>query len=144
MRNQGTRGSLDYGRSSGTTGQVNVSSCGFFPYALKTTVKKHDLSMIEDVEMAIWRTRETIRVRELAATHRLGQMRRLLMHEEHKTWKREFSFDRVETAAEMDENRYRTSTSPVPNPFLYRDMVIPRCTDTPADFILEMKLNVEG
>ena len=43
--------------------------------------------MSEDVEAPIWRLRETIRVAELAATHRLGQMRRLLMHEKHKAWK---------------------------------------------------------
>ena len=41
----------------------------------------------EEVEATSWRIRETIRVRELAATHRLGQMRRLLMLEEHKAWK---------------------------------------------------------
>ena len=54
----------------------------------------------EGVVATIWRIQGTIRVRELATTHRLGQMRRLLMHEKHKTWKREFGFDRIETADE--------------------------------------------
>ena len=82
------------------------------------TVKKRDfVRMSEDVEATIWRLRETIRVAELAATHRLGQMRRLLMHEKYKAWKREFGSDRIETAAEMDEKRSRTSTSTVPDPF---------------------------
>ncbi|CAM9639344.1 unnamed protein product, partial [Ascophyllum nodosum] len=99
--------------------------------------------MSEDVEATIWRLRETVRVTELAAMHRLGQMRRLLMHEKHKAWKREFGFKRIEIAAEMDEKRSRTSTSPVPNPFFYRNMVIPRHPHTPDEFGLEMKVDVE-
>ena len=43
----------------------------------------------------------------------------------------------------MDE-RSRTSTSPVSDPFLYRNMVIPRPLHTPAKFTLEVKVNVEG
>ena len=89
----------------------------------KQTVTKN---IAQEVEATSWRLRDTIQVRELTATHRLGQIRRLLMLEEHKTWKREFGFDRIETAAEMDGNLSRTSTSPVPDPFLYRNMVIPR------------------
>ena len=108
------------------------------------TAKEHDFAMIADVEETIWRIRKTIRVRELAATHRLGQMSRLLMLEEHKTWKRKFGFERIETAAEIDEKRSRTSTSPVPDPYFYRNMVIPRHLHTPAEFALEMKVNVEG
>ena len=60
----------------------------------------------EGVKATSWRLRETIRVRELAATHRLGQMRRFLMLQEQKTWKQEFGFDRIETAAEMDEKGF--------------------------------------
>ena len=109
------------------------------------TFKERDFVRIsEDVEATIWRLRETIRVAELAATQRLGQMRRLLMHEKRKTWKREFGFDRIETAAEIDEKRSRTSTSPVPDPFFYRNMVIPRRPHTPDAFTLEMKEDVEG
>ena len=66
------------------------------------------------------------------------------MHEKHKVWKREFGFDRIETAAEMDEKRSRTSTSPVPNPFFYRNMVIPEHPHTPQEFNLQMKVDVEG
>ena len=98
------------------------------------TVKERGFArMSEDVKATIW-----------AATHRLEQMRRLLMHEKHKAWKREFSFDRIETAAEMDEKRSRASTSPVPNPFFYRNMVIPKRPHTPDEFTLEMKVDVEG
>ena len=109
------------------------------------TVKGHDFAkMIAEIEATSWRLRETIRVRELAATHRLGQMHRLLMHEKHKTWKLKFGFDRMETAAEMDEKSSHTSTSPVPDPFFYRNMVIPRHPHTPVEFTLEMKVDIEG
>ena len=98
------------------------------------TVKERGFTrMSEDVKATIW-----------VATHRLGQMRRLLMHEKHKAWKREFGFDRIETAAEMDEKRSRTSTSSIPNPFCYRNMVIPRRPHTLDEFTLEMKVDVEG
>ena len=64
------------------------------------TVKERKFAMVaDDVEATIWLIRETTRVRELAATDRIGKMRRLLMLEEHKTWIREFGFDRIETAA---------------------------------------------
>ena len=43
----------------------------------------------------------------------------------------------------MDE-RSRTSTSPVSDPFFYRNMVIPRPLHTPAEFTLEMKVDVKG
>ena len=49
------------------------------------TVDKCDIAkIIAEVEATSWRLRETIRVRELAAMHRLRQVRRLLMLEEHK------------------------------------------------------------
>ena len=98
------------------------------------TVEERDFTrMSENVKVTIW-----------AATHRLGQMRRLLMHEKHMVWKREFGFNRIETAAEMDEKRSRTSISPVPNPFFYRNMVIPSHPHTPDEFTLEMKVDVKG
>ena len=66
------------------------------------------------------------------------------MYEKHEAWKREFGFDCIEMAAEMDEKHSRTSTSPVQNPFFYRNMVIPRHPHTPDTFTLEMKVDVEG
>ena len=71
--------------------------------------------IIAEVEATSWRLRETIRVRELAATHRLGQMRRLLILEEKNAWKQEFGFDRIKMAAEMDEKRFRTSLVSYPS-----------------------------
>ena len=61
------------------------------------------------IEAINWRLRECIRVKELAATHRLEQMRRLRILEEQKAWKQEIGFDRIETADETDAQRFRTS-----------------------------------
>ena len=93
------------------------------------------------VEGTSWRPRETIQVRELAATYRLGQMRRLRMLEEQNAWKREAGFDYLDTAAEMDARRSRTD--PVPEPFFYRNMFNPRCPHTPDELTLEMRVDVE-
>ena len=112
---------------------------------MTTTVEERDFARTsEDLGTTIWRLRETVRVAKLAATHRLGQMRSLLLHERHKVWKQEFGYDRLETAAEMDEKRSRISTSPVTNPFFYRSMVIPEHPHTPEEFSLQMKVDVEG
>ena len=119
------------------------ASTSFFICFFLVTVNEHGFAKIEDVAAKIWRIRETIRVGELAATRRLGQMRRLLMHEQHKIWKREFGFDRNDAAAEMDEKRSRTSTSPAPYPYFYRKIVIPKQPHTPDEFTLEMKMDVE-
>ena len=44
----------------------------------------------------------------------------------------------------MDGKRSRPSTRPVPDPFFYRNMVIPRHPHTPDGFTLKMKVDVEG
>ena len=44
----------------------------------------------------------------------------------------------------MDEKRSRISTSPVPNPFFYRNMVIPEHPHSPEEFNLRMKVDVKG
>ena len=62
--------------------------------------------MIAEVETTSWLLRECIRVRELAATHRLEQMRRLRMLEEQKAWKRESGFDQIEIIAKMREQYF--------------------------------------
>ena len=112
---------------------MNASHCVFY-LIFEMTVEERDFTrMSKNVKATIW-----------AATHRLGQMRCSRMREKHKAWNREFGFDRIETAAEMCEKRSRTSTSPVPNPFFYRNMVIPSHPHTPDEFTLEMKVDVEG
>ena len=76
------------------------------------SVNEYDVrNIIAEVTMEATsrRLREYIRIRELTATHRLGQMSRLRMLEEQKVWKQEVGFDRIETAAEMDAQRFRTS-----------------------------------
>ena len=109
----------------------------------KMSIEKSDVrNVIAEVliEATSWRLRECIQVRELAATHRLGQMRRLQMLEEQKAWKQEAGFDRIDTAAEMDAQRFRTSL--VSEPF-YNKLFNPRWPHTPAEFTLEMKFDVE-
>ena len=87
------------------------------------TVDERDITkMIAEVEATSWRLRETIRVRELAATHPLGQMLHLRMLEEQRAWKREAGSDYIETAAEMDARRSRINL--VSEPFFYRNMLI--------------------
>ena len=134
MHNRRTQESLDFFWRSFETPryQVNASHCVFY-LIFEMTVEERDFTRMSENMKATW-----------AATHRLGQMRRLLMHEKHKAWKREFGFDRIETATKMDEKPSRTSTSPVPNPFFYRNMVIPSHPHTPDEFTLEMKVDVEG
>ena len=68
-------------------------------------------------------------------------MRRLLMLKEQKAWNREFGFDRIETAAEMDEKRFHTSL--VSESFLYSNMFNPRRPHTPDEFTLERRVDVE-
>ena len=69
--------------------------------------RTHDVrQMTEEVEATIWRLRECIRARELAASHRLGRTSHVQMLEEKKAWKRETGFNRVETIAEMNAERF--------------------------------------
>ena len=44
----------------------------------------------------------------------------------------------------MNEQRSRTSTSPVLDPFFVRNMVIPRHLHTPDELVLEMKVDLKG
>ena len=56
MRNQGTQESLDYGRSSGTTGQVKREHCVCYLISFLMTVIERDIAkMIAEVEATSWR-----------------------------------------------------------------------------------------
>ena len=79
-------------------------------------------------------------MRELAATHRLERMRRLRMLEEQNAWKREAGFDRIETAAEMDAQRLRTSFD---LEHFYTKLYNPRWFHTPEKHTFEMRVDVE-
>ena len=107
------------------------------------TVDESDITkIIAEVEARSWRLRETIRVRELAVTHRRGQMHYLRMLEEQKAWKRKAGFDYIKTAAVMDARRSRTN--PVSEAFFYRNIFNPRRPHTPDKFTLaEMRVDVE-
>ena len=97
--------------------------------------------MTREIEETCWRVRECIRARELAATHRLEQMRRLRMHEEQKTWKREVGFDRIEITAEINAQRFRTDFD---SERFYTKLYNPRWPHTPAEYTLEMNVDIEG
>ena len=107
------------------------------------TVDESDITkIIAEVEATSRRLRKTIRDRDLAATHRLRQMRHLRMLEEQKVWKRETGFDYNKTAAEIDARRSRTNL--VSEPFFYRNMFNPRRQHTSDEFTLEMRVDFEG
>ena len=67
-------------------------------------------------------------------------MHSLRMLEQQKTWKREADFDRIDTAAEMDAQRFRTSL--VSGPF-YSKLFNPRWPHTPDEYKFEMRVDVE-
>ena len=93
-----------------TTGQLSASYSAFLSDFEKMVFDESDLrKIVAGVQATSWRLRKTIWVRELAATYRLGQMRRLLMLEEQKAWKREVGFDYIDTEAEMDARRSRAN-----------------------------------
>ena len=96
--------------------------------------------IIAEVQATSCRLRQRIRVRELAATHRLGQVRRLRMLEEQKAWKREAGFDHIDTAAEMSAQRFRTN---LVSEFFYGEMFNPRWFYTPNESTLEIKVDVK-
>ena len=126
-----------------TTGQLSASYSAFLSHFEKMFFDESDLrKIVAGVQATSSRLRETIWVRELAATHRLGQMRRLLMLEEKKAWKREVGFDYIDTAAEMDARRSRTNI--VSEPFFFSKVFNPRCPHTHDEFTLEMRVDVEG
>ena len=84
MHSQGTRESLDFFWRSleAPRYQVNANRSVFY-LIFEMTIEERDVSkMSENMKATIW-----------AATHCLGQMRFLLMHEKHKVWKREFGYD---------------------------------------------------
>ena len=96
--------------------------------------------IIAEVKATSWRLRECVRVTELTAMHRQGQMRRLRMLADQKVWKREVSFDYNETAAEMNARRSRTNI--VPEPYFYNSkMFNSRWPHIHDEFTFEMRVD---
>ena len=79
-------------------------------------------------------------MRKLAATHILGQMRRLRMLEGQKAWKREAGFGRIEITAEIDARHLRAGFDLEP---FYTKLYTPRWPHTPEEYTLEMRVDVE-
>ena len=104
---------------------MNASYTAFFSSDYeKMSIDESDVrKIIAEVKAKRWRLRECISVRELAATHKLGQMRHLRMLEEQKAWKRETSFDRIEAIADMREQYFLAGFHSEP---LYTKLYNPR------------------
>ena len=91
--------------------------------SIQESVARKIITDEDGVEATSWRLRESMRVRELTTTYRLGQMRCLWMLEQQKAWKRKAGFDYIDTAAEMDAQRLRTNL--VSEPFFYSKIFNP-------------------
>ena len=63
--------------------------------------------MVADLAIIRGRVRKLIRVRELATSHELEQMRSVRMLEQRTTWMRENDFDRIGVIAEIHEETMR-------------------------------------
>ena len=63
--------------------------------------------MLKELAEISGRVRKLIRARELAASHKLEQMRRVQVLEQRATWMRKTDFDRIETIAETYEETLR-------------------------------------
>ena len=96
--------------------------------------------IIAEVEATSWRLRDCIRVRKLAATHRLGRIHRLRMFEEKKAWKPEAGFYRIDTVAEIDAQRFHTSLF---SELFYRKLSNPRWPHSYDEYTLEVRVDIE-
>ena len=67
-------------------------------------------------------------------------MRRLRMLKEQKVWKQEAGFDRIDTAVEMDAQRFRTGLDSEP---FYKKLFNPRWPHTLDEFTPKMRVDVE-
>ena len=101
---------------------------------------QNDRKMIEELETTCWRLCECIRVRELAAAHKLERMRRLRMLEKQEAWKRETGFDRIEIIAQMDAHRLHVGFD---SESLYSELYNLKWPHTPDEHMLEMRVDVE-
>ena len=96
--------------------------------------------MITEVVATSWCLRECIHARELAATHRLEQMRRLWMLKAGEVWKREAAFDRIEIIAKTDTQRFRAGFDSEPP---YTKLFNPRWLHSPEEHKLDMDVEIE-
>ena len=100
--------------------------------------------MVADLAIIRGRVYKLIRVRELAASHRLEQLRSVRMLEQRTTCMRENGFDRIEVIAEMhEETLRRLHVSLNWKPF-YTGLYNPRRPFTPEEFTLDMKVEVDS
>ena len=107
----------------------------------KVPIEERDTRrMVVESAATSWNLHERIRVRELAASHRLEQIRRLQMLEEQKAWKKEAGFDLIEIIAETHVQRFHAGFDSDP---LHTRLYNPRWPHTSEEYKLEMDVEVE-
>ena len=97
--------------------------------------------MVSKLAITRGRVRKLIRVRELAASHKLEQMRRVRMLEKQVAWKREGGFDRIEVTAETHKQTLRRLHARFDPEYFYTEMYNPRRPSTPEE-VASLRLNV--
>ena len=90
--------------------------------------------------MICGRGRELIWIREIAALHRIEQIRCTRILEERATWMRENGFDRIEVKAEMHEETLRRLLAGFDPKPCYSGLHNPRRPSTHEEFTLDMKI----
>ena len=87
--------------------------------------------MLKDLTEIRGRVHRLIRVRELAASHLLEQMRRVRMLEKQAAWEREGGFDRIEITAQRHEDTLRRLHAGFDLELFYTGLYYPRRPPTP-------------
>ena len=100
--------------------------------------------VLEEIATIHGRVHKRIRVRELAASHKLEKMRRVQMLKQRPTWTREIGLDRIETIAEMHEETLRRLPADFDPEPVYAGFYSARRPHTPEEFTLDMKVEVKG
>ena len=96
--------------------------------------------MVECLAKIHGRVFKLIRVRELATTHRLEQVRSVRILEQRAIWMRKICFDGIEVIAEIHEETLRPLLGGFDSEPLYTGLYNPRGAPTPDDFTLDMKV----
>ena len=95
--------------------------------------------MLKELAEIRGRVHRLIRVRELAASHLLEQMRRVRMLEKRAAWKREGGSDTIDVVAERHEDTLRCLHAGFDPEHFYTGLYDDRRPPTSKEFTLDMK-----
>ena len=98
--------------------------------------------MLVDLTITCRRVRKRIWARELAAAHKLEQIRRVRMIEKRVAWKKEGG--KIEIIAGMHEETLRRLRAGFDSEHFYTGSYNPRRPPTPEEFTLDLKVEVES